>query len=81
MNLHHSKLSSNVCLLSIAPIMPVSSGASNASHPDGLLYRARSYQLEMLEESLRANIIVAVLGSLYCVYRSMLMKIDGYWKR
>ena len=30
-------------------------------------HRARGYQLEMLEESLKGNIIVAVLNSLYPV--------------
>ncbi len=62
-------------------MMSVLSGVSNPPSPDGLQYRARSYQLEMLEESLRANIIVAVLIAPCDFWRSMLTEIDGYWER
>jgi hypothetical protein len=41
--------------------------AYNPNKPgrDAVKHRARGYQLEMLEESLKGNIIVAVFNSLY----------------
>ena len=61
--------------------MSALSSDSNGPGSDGLQYRARSYQLEMLEESLRANIIVAVCSTSYYAYCSIVMKTDGYRER
>jgi hypothetical protein len=46
-------------------------------------HRARGYQLEMLDESLKQNIIVAVFITISCLLPAALylLKADGHWKR
>jgi len=60
--------------------MSDTSGDSRSPNQYGQ-YPARSYQLEMLEESLRTNIIVAVLTASYYAFCLMVTKTDGYRER
>ena len=45
-------------------------------------FKLRSYQLEMLEESMQRNIIIAVRNSKLCQVREAeYIYVDGYWLR
>ena len=53
------------------------------AHSRDTTVHSRAYQLEMLEESLKRNIIVAACLSVYpTIFKSAdNMLLDGYWKR
>lgn len=69
-SLHTDRVGMQVqyCLSPTSLPMSVLPSSSVARGGVPMQYRPRSYQLEMLEESLKANIIVTVLNSFYYVY-------------
>jgi len=60
-----------------------SAAATAETKMDDSAIKSRAYQMEMLEESLKGNVIVTVCFSLRSslLLRLIILDSDGYWQR